>query len=182
MDWGYVSGFWDGEGWISSHTKNKWPYWNIGCCQSTPQDECLRQIQTFLESFCIQTKIHIARGNGPRRHPVSKLYVGGDRDNKIRFLSLLIPRLIVKKAKAEETLRLLREMPRIVVKGEALQKRIRYAYEIYVQEQCSMAAACRKVHVHEKALRNYIKELSLPIRSRGKSIWITRRKNAANAV
>lgn len=133
MDWSYVAGFMDGEGHVSyketQGKRGKTLKHSIGCCQSTPQDLCLREIKKFLDLEGIESRLHIAKSNGPRRHPVSILYLVGDRKDKIRFLEKIIPLSYVKRRNAEILVVLLREQEERLDS----KKRVEQAWKFYCE-------------------------------------------------
>lgn len=186
MTWDYIAGFWDGEGWVAINaprSRQKSPYVNIGACQSTPQDECLKEIQKFLYDEGIPSKIYIAKSNGPRRHPVSKLYVTGHRNGRLEFLKQLLPLAIVKKSAIEIAVAVLEKTPvrNTQFYPEERKRRCESAYSDY-RNGLSQRNAAKKNEIAVITFERYLRKNNLPTRTRGTSIWITRRSNGTNAI
>lgn len=183
MTWEYIAGFWDGEGWVSFHNHAKGRggkaqlYWNIGACQSQPQDKCLFEIQEFLLQNEITSCLDIAKSNGPRRHPVTKIRINGNRDNKINFLRGIQNFSIVKRPKIEECLLRLTTLP---YKPHNV-KNTPKAYKFYWEAGAPLQEAGKKFGISERRIKMYAQEYGLPLRSLSESHsmgWTKKRKIA----
>jgi len=184
VDWNYIAGFMDGEGWVSFGFRvdsrgNRFLAHNVGCCQSTPQDRCLHEIAAFLKSQDIPCKIHVGRDNGPRRHPISKLYLKGGREPRIRFLREIAARCFVKNFKAAELIRLFEENPTktTFMEPEMYRRKADEALALYAQG-CNMRKACRQAGIAEVTLRKRAAEVGFKLRSKSETLrlgWHLRR-------
>lgn len=178
MDWSYVAGFMDGEGWISQKKSASFG-WQVAMCQSTPQDLCLREIQKFLVGQGIQSMIYIARYNGPRRRPVTRLNISTKRRNLVLFLNSILPFLIVKRQAAQRALEsLYKPCPRKHASRPSADAE-ESAYALHWNEKRGLREAANLNHISPDTLSQYINRNLLPQHSKNVTIWMTRRRNLA---
>lgn len=121
ITWQYLAGFIDGEGSIRvyGHKRQVARYEpRISVAQAGLNGRLLLlEIQSFLEANNIKSGVY---GGGRRDHPKHSpcwhLILSANLDNIERFLSLIIPHLVVKRVEAQDTLRFIRQfrLPKLV--------------------------------------------------------------------
>ena len=98
MNWSYIAGFFDGEGYLSLKTKYKGiGYWNLGITQKKP--EALWLMCEFIGMGCVRKRTN---------HPCSDYFVYKQQDIKY-VLEKLLPYLIVRYDKALEVIQYIRK-------------------------------------------------------------------------
>lgn len=162
---GYVCGLIDGEGWIVCKVmrKNNWNPWvsvDIGICQSTPQDKCLHETACFLSSLGVRSALYSARPNGPRRRPVSKLHIRGDRDDQLAFLKIISDGVIVKKSKCLDAISILEKYPLKRASVEVLEG----AYYDYFTRGMPKRLIASEYRIAENTLDQFMLDNNLPVR------------------
>jgi len=120
----------------------------------------------FLIKEGICAKMYIAKSNGPRRHPVSKLYVQGNRRCKISFLENVIPHLIIKKERAKILLEYLRSLPISNTQHypEEQARRCKKAAMDYLNGS-GFKQVCREQNLAQTTLARFMKTNGVPRRS-----------------
>jgi hypothetical protein len=98
MDWSYIAGFFDGEGSISSHSRNRRNSHQVQISQKFREDQVLHRVAEFLREQGVCCKVNDRRGC-----PAGYLLVCRHRSVKT-FLEKCLPSLIVKRNKAIELL------------------------------------------------------------------------------
>lgn len=104
MNWAYIAGFFDGEGWIDCSNPS------VGIAQSEPI--VLSKIKAFLETHTIRSTIAcIGRRSGFKAtKDMYYLRVTG-KENTRNFCSYILPYLCVKKTIAQDLMRFNRMYP-----------------------------------------------------------------------
>ena len=97
MDWSYIAGYFDGEGSVSLHTtKRGQKTFRLSWCNTNK--ESLEKMQEYMNAGHINMRKHSGYGS---RKIIYTLNINRKID-LLRALDELIPRLIIKKQKAEE--------------------------------------------------------------------------------
>lgn len=104
MSWQYIAGFFDGEGCITLCRDSSFSP-NVQMTQT--EYSVLEIIKMFLEEHDIPSQIYSWRSQGPNCKQRWDLRIRGGRQTVKKFLENVIPYLIVKKLKAQDTLRTL---------------------------------------------------------------------------
>lgn len=111
MDWKYLAGFFDGEGYIGIMSTDSFYFApRVQISQSAERGrQLLEEIQVFLSARGIKshsTKPRIAEGN----KPMYNLYTSSRKD-LIAFVENILPYLKIKKPEAQDAWRFLKMFP-----------------------------------------------------------------------
>lgn len=161
MEWPYIAGFIDGDGYISVH-KNRGTG-TVGMCQAAKNRMVLDAIHEFLASQNILCKVAYSTSTFnelSKPCPMLSLNIR-NHISVCAVLTNIIPHLVLKQAKAQQ---LLADVETKLTKKREYQKQLCQALEDY-QNGLSSNHICQKYHIWHTTLMQYIRRNGLSPRT-----------------